>query len=128
MELLRERAGLTGVKKGKRRNDDDDLERAIQERDERERGQARDPERAAEAGPSTLTSASGHINLFEDLERVSHSSVDMDVLVSGALMHGCDVRRRTRSRWCPCARQRRERANRPQRVRTASRSHRPRRT
>ena len=53
MELLRERAGLTGVKKGKRRNDDDDLERAIQQRDERERGQGRDPERAAEAGPST---------------------------------------------------------------------------
>ena len=37
MELLRERVGLTGVKKGKRRNDNDDLERAIQERDERER-------------------------------------------------------------------------------------------
>ena len=71
MELLRERAGLTGVKKGKQRNNDDDLERAFQERDERERGEARDPERAAEAGPSTLTSASGHINLFEDLERVS---------------------------------------------------------
>ena len=58
MELLRERAGLTGIKRGKRRNDDDDLERAIQERDEKER----ESEHATDAGPAMLTSASGHIN------------------------------------------------------------------
>ena len=76
MELLRERAGLTGVKRGKRRNDDDDLERAIQERDEKER----DSERATDAGPAMLTSASGHINLFEDLERVSLQGLKLQVL------------------------------------------------
>ena len=105
MELLRERAGLTGVKKGKRRNDNDDLERAIQERDEKER----DSERAADVGPSTLMSAGGHINLFEDLERVrpqapspSSPSTRRCVFVLRV-----DVRCRTPSRWCPCARQRR---------------------
>ena len=95
MELLRERAGLTGVKKGKRRTDNDDLER--------------DSERAADVGPSTLMSAGGHINLFEDLERVSPQAPSP----SSPSTRRCvfvlrvDVRCRTPSRWCPCARQRR---------------------
>ncbi|KAI0686251.1 hypothetical protein C8Q76DRAFT_762202 [Earliella scabrosa] len=80
MELLRERAGLTGVKRGKRRNDDDDLERAIQERDEKER----DSERAADAVPAMLTSASGHINLFEDLERNTLAMVPVRSTKKGA--------------------------------------------
>ena len=74
MELLRERAGLTGGKRGRRRGDDgDDLDRAIARSEgEREGIMTRGMERAADAGASTLTSARGHINLFEDLERVRY--------------------------------------------------------
>ena len=67
MELLRQRAGVQRRRKG----GEDDLAvavRAAAEAQEREREQA-------EAGPSTLTNARGHINLFEDLERVRPRSL-----------------------------------------------------
>ncbi|RDX49524.1 hypothetical protein OH76DRAFT_1350686 [Lentinus brumalis] len=58
MDLLRQRAGLAGPgSKGRRvkERDGEDLERATAV--------------AGSAGPSSLTTTSGHINLFEDLER-----------------------------------------------------------
>lgn len=84
MDLLRQRAGLhiTGGRGRRRREGEgDDLERAFRERDERESEAASGsgsvstsagPSANALAGPSTITTASGHINLFEDLERVRH--------------------------------------------------------
>ncbi len=69
MDLLRQRAGLTGpgskVRRVKER-DGEDLERALAERD----AAAAETAVASSAGPSSLTTTSGHINLFEDLERV----------------------------------------------------------
>ncbi len=72
MDLLRQRAGLAGPgSKGRRvkERDGEDLERAMAERD----AAAAATETPAIAGPSSLTSTSGHINLFEDLERVRTS-------------------------------------------------------
>ncbi|KAH9918570.1 uncharacterized protein BXZ73DRAFT_52910 [Epithele typhae] len=64
MELLRQRAGVKRV----RAHDGSDLEDALQkQRDEQERGLEKDG--VPEAGPSSLTNAKGHINLFEDIER-----------------------------------------------------------
>ncbi|TFK81345.1 hypothetical protein K466DRAFT_502299 [Polyporus arcularius HHB13444] len=70
MDLLRQRAGLAGPgSKGKRvkERDGEDLERAVAERDAAAAAAA--TETPAIAGPSSLTTTSGHINLFEDLER-----------------------------------------------------------
>ncbi|TBU22778.1 hypothetical protein BD311DRAFT_124528 [Dichomitus squalens] len=65
MDLLRQRAGLQGSKARRdRKTDDIDLQIA------RAREQVGvDEATATAAGPSTLTSKSGHINLFEDLEQ-----------------------------------------------------------
>ena len=67
MDLLRQRAGLQGSRVGRKREGDDvDLQIA------RAKEQvAAEEATAAVAGPSTLTSKSGHINFFEDLEQVS---------------------------------------------------------
>ncbi len=51
MGLLRQKAGLSSQKSRSKRNDDE--------------------VDGAQAGPSTLTTANGHINFFEDFERVS---------------------------------------------------------
>lgn len=56
IDLLRQRAGLG---KGSSRRDQEVSE---------------GPQALAVAGPSTLTTASGHINLFEDLEQVCFST------------------------------------------------------
>lgn len=58
IDLLRQRAGL-----GRAQSSREELEVAVI---------------APEAGPSTLTTASGHINLFEDLERVCDSNIAFD--------------------------------------------------
>ena len=66
MDLLRKRAGLDGRKKAK---EEDDMA-AIDER-RRTGGVEIAVAVAPDVGPSTLTGAGGHINLFEDLEKVS---------------------------------------------------------
>ncbi|RPD53691.1 hypothetical protein L226DRAFT_502299 [Lentinus tigrinus ALCF2SS1-7] len=72
MDLLRQRAGLGTKAQGKHdrdrdRDGEDDVERAISQRD----AATAEEEKASThtAGPSTLTGTTGHINLFEDLER-----------------------------------------------------------
>ena len=70
MDLLRQRAGL-GAKGKRERNKDggdgaDDVERAVARRD----AAAAEEASTSTAGPTSLTTSTGHINLFEDLERV----------------------------------------------------------
>ena len=73
MDLLRQRAGL-GAKGKRERNKDggdgtDDVERAIAKRDAAAAEEASSIS-GGTAGPTSLTTSTGHINLFEDLERV----------------------------------------------------------
>ena len=65
MDLLRQRAGLQGPK-AKKHKDRDDVDAQIARASER----ADEGENAEAAGPSTLTTKTGHINFFEDLEQV----------------------------------------------------------
>lgn len=66
MDLLRQRAGVSKAK-SKRRQEEGEEE---YEAEERLASQARAQAQTQVAGPSSIVAAGGHINLFEDLERV----------------------------------------------------------
>lgn len=65
IDLLRQRAGLQGSKPRKNK-DKDDVDAQIAQA----KGRIDEAESGGVPGPSTLTSRTGHINLFEDLEQV----------------------------------------------------------
>ncbi|KAH9846891.1 hypothetical protein C2E23DRAFT_766239, partial [Lenzites betulinus] len=71
IDLLRARAGLTGGKKQSKRREEEEREAALLAGTSNTVVAAAEAEAQAQAATavSTLTSASGHINLFEDLER-----------------------------------------------------------
>ncbi|KAI0354158.1 hypothetical protein OH77DRAFT_1522066 [Trametes cingulata] len=67
IDLLRQRAGLGGSKgKGKGRGDEEDLDKLLERQSQ---GAGPSTEVAAVQPVSTLTTAKGHINFFEDLEK-----------------------------------------------------------
>ena len=101
MDLLRKRAGLDGRKK---RKEEDDMA-AVDER--RRTGGAETTVAVAvavDAGPSTLMGAGGHINLFEDLEKVSCccSSYVLRFLTRSALFVAPQSRGYMRPLLSPC--------------------------
>ncbi|KAM5537549.1 hypothetical protein V8D89_008762 [Ganoderma adspersum] len=80
IDLLRQRAGLLHGSKPRKDKDRDDVDAQIaRAREKADEAESEAAAAAAAPGPSTLTSRTGHINFFEDLEQQGMATMAIPV-------------------------------------------------